>query len=239
MLPQKRISEETVLGRNSSYKFEDGYNDKVIEVECALFDREIGLRRQKLRDLAKWLSAQGNLIFDDEPDKYYIAQIYNSIGLGVNRLSDKFSITFICYPFAYSTYVNEYVILDSNVVLYSDIPIGYDLHNNFYITSNQNITVENFGTYEAKPIIEIDGTATNIVFAMEDVAFSLQNISTKTYIDCEKMICYYYDVYGKKQNKLIDFTGNFLTLKPGTNRVSITGADLNCNVFMNYRNTYL
>ncbi|WIF94312.1 distal tail protein Dit [Caminicella sporogenes] len=239
LLPQRRITEEVVINRHSSYKFENGYSDRIIQIQCSLADRDIGLRRQKLREIAGWLSIEGQLIFDDEPDKYYIGRLDSEIGLTVNTLFDRFTLNFRCKPFAKSTYINEYVILDSDVVLYSDIPVGYDLQNNFYVTNNVNGKIYNFGTYETDMIVEIDGTAKQIIIGTDTETFTINNIAEKTYVDTENMICYTIDIFGKKQNKLQDFEGVFPKLKTGENNIYIKGTALNCNVFFNFRNTYL
>lgn len=57
----------------------------------------------KVREIFAWLRGEGQLIYDDEPDKYYYA-VSNQL-ISVTRISDeicKFSIRFTCLPFAYS-----------------------------------------------------------------------------------------------------------------------------------------
>lgn len=238
LLPKKRFSEETVLGRDGSYKFENNYNDKVISIRCILLEKDLFLRRQKMREIANWLSGEGELIFDYEPDKFYKAKVFNQIDNSIQYSADEFTVTFNVYPIAYSTYINEHVTLDDDIILYSDLLLS-QLQNHFEVSSDFHGTITNIGTYEALPIIEIDGTATNIVIGVGDRQFGISNVTQKTYVDCDNMICYTVDVQGKKINKLKDFSGEFIELKSGVNNLSIEGSNLNVDVFFNFRNAYL
>jgi phage-related protein len=237
-LAKKRIVEEVVPNRHGSYKFENGYEDKIIELECVFIESDFTLRRLKMREISQWLSQEGQLILDYESDKYYIGRLVG-ISTKIDNSVDILNLTFKVKPFAYSTYLNENVILDSEVYLYSYIPVGYDLENNFYVTGYQEATVTNLGTFEAMPVIEIDGTADSISVSNSTGGFTIQNITEKVYVDCEKMLCYTIDAYGEKVNKLIDFTGSFVKIPVGDSTFTIDGTNLNVNVFFNYRNTYL
>lgn len=239
MLPQKRQSEEIIPKRHGSIKFDNGYADRIIEVECYFLENGYENRRQIIRDIALWLATSGQLIFDDEPEKYYDAEIISNVGVSIDAAFDTFSLNFICKPFAKSTYLNEDIVLDSDIVLYSNVPLGYDLINNFYVTGNRNGIVNNLGTFEAELFFEITGTATSLTLATDSDSFTIKNITQKTYIDSENMRVYTIDVPVKKVNKLADFTGTFPKLKPGENNIAVSGVNLNCNIFFNYRNTYL
>ncbi len=215
---EKRVSEETVPTKDSSYKFEDGYNDNIIPIECRVDIEDEKERRKILRDIASWLNGEGKLIFDDEPDLSYRANSYSLVGLkeGVNH--EAFTLAFVCHPFACSE------------------PIQVQRTG---ISSQTKTLVSNRGTVEHKPLIEIAGTATAIAFTWPTGAFSIANITKKTYIDCDRMIVYTFDDFGKKQNKLMDYTGAFLALQPGTTEISISGTNLNIDVVINTQDAYL
>lgn len=238
-LAQKRYTEETIPNRNGSFKFEDGFNDKVIKLECVLIESDFTLKRLKMREVAEWLSQGGELVLDYETDKYYKVKMLNDITPNIENSIDGFTIVFLAYPLQYSTYVNELVFLENDIYLLTELPLGADLQNTFYVTDFTTGTLNNLGTYEATPIIEIEGTATSISISNITGGMTIQNIAEKTYIDCEKMVCYTLDAYGNKVNKLIDFTGQFITIPAGESNIQIDGTNLNCNVYFNYRNTYL
>lgn len=238
LIAQKRVSEEVVLGRDGSYKFEGGYADKSITLNCILLENDLILKRQKAREVAQWLSGEGELIFDYEPDKFYKAKVVNQIDNSIQYSADEFTVTFNVYPIAHSTYINEQVTLDDDVILYSDLLLS-QLQNHFEVFDNFYGTITNIGTYRALPLIEIDGTAATIVIRIGDKQFSISNITQKTYVDCDKMICYILDGHGKKINKLKDFSGRFVELESGENNLSIEGSNLNVDVFFNFRNAYL
>lgn len=216
--PAKRVSEEVIPGKHGSYKFEDGYNDRLIAAKCSLLVQGIENRRATARAIASWLSRQDILRFDDEPDKYYIGRLDEQIDLDTAVAFDTFSLSFVCHPIAYSEIIQ---VKRKN------------------ITAPAKMLVSNRGTVEYKPLIEISGTATTVTFTCPAGAFSIANITKKTYIDCDRMIVYTYDAFGKKQNKLMDYTGSFLALQPGTTEISISGTNLNIDVVINTQDAYL
>ncbi|WP_066499865.1 phage tail domain-containing protein [Abyssisolibacter fermentans] len=217
-LAEKRYTEEIIPNRDSSYKFENGYEDKIIELQCTLIESNYVLRRSKIRNIVQWLDNGGNLIFDYEKDKYYIVKLYKSINLEAVLSLDIFVITFTAYPFQYSTELKK-----------------HEVHVDGYTELN----ILNSGTYITTPIITIDGTADSITISNSTGVFTIQNITEKVYVNCEKMICYTLDAYGKKVNKSIDFTGNYLNIPLGASQIVVDGTNLNCNVLINYKHTYL
>lgn len=238
LLPQKKVSEETVINKHGSYKFEDGYSDKIIDVECILINGTLQERRLKAREIAVWLSQKGNLIFDHEPDKYYVVEYVNEINPEFLERHNVFTITFVCEPFAYSIYSNEdaYMLPDFKI----DGEMALYLNTTFNdIYEPTTVKVSNLGTCDALPIIEIDGMALSIIIGTDTESFSIEPMMEKTYVDCKNMIVYTVDQYGKKQNKLSDFVGNFIKLKPGINDISIEGTYLGVNISFKFKNAYL
>jgi len=60
--------------------------------------------RAKAREMARWLSGKGMLVFDDEPDKAYDAAVYGYVGIEQLELlpAGLLTVTFECQPFAES-----------------------------------------------------------------------------------------------------------------------------------------
>ena len=54
------------------------YEERLITIICILTKK---LTRAETREIAYWLSRKGRLTLWDEPDKYYIAEIYDSVDI--------------------------------------------------------------------------------------------------------------------------------------------------------------
>ncbi|RKL63014.1 hypothetical protein DXT63_08440 [Thermoanaerobacteraceae bacterium SP2] len=101
LLPSIRQVEEVIPGMHGVYDYSSGeLEDRIIEVDCAI----VGDLRSKARQIASWLysATRGKLIFDDEPDKYYLAKINNRIDLEQTINLGRFTLQFKCEPFAYT-----------------------------------------------------------------------------------------------------------------------------------------
>lgn len=218
LLPKLRISEQIIPNKSSSYKFLDGYEDKVIKVTLKLIDNDYIERRKTARLVAKWLSGKGKLYFDYEPDKYYIAQVFDQVEPQIEKNIDTMEVTFLCEPLAVS---------DENGIIKNNI------------TNSETVILINNGTYKSKPVFEITGTATSITFASDGGSFSISDITEKTIVNCKNMLCYTVDGLEQKTNKLKDFTGNFIEVEPGLTEVAISGTSLNVNVTIKINDTYL
>ncbi|AOY76922.1 distal tail protein Dit [Clostridium formicaceticum] len=216
----KRIAEETINNRHSSIKFDDAYNDIIIPVTIFLIEKDITLRRQILREMAYWLDGEGKLIFDDEQDKYYTARVDSGIVTSNDLHFDSFTVEFICEPFAYTN------------------PILVESKS---ITSETKLLVTNNGTYETKPVFEINGNATSLTIMTPTESITLLNINQKTIIDTEKMLCYTFSSFGNKVNKLMDLQGAIdrLKLPVGTTELTLTGNNMNVNVIVKLQEKYL
>jgi len=111
MLPVLRKRELVIPGRHGAYDFSDNTFDKrFIEVELRYVGTSISELRTRARTIAYWLSGYSgtkNLVFSDEPDKWYVAKIYSEVDLqNFFRLGEA-TVLFECQPFAYAT-LDEY-----------------------------------------------------------------------------------------------------------------------------------
>lgn len=113
LLPELNNYNITIPGKDGVYEVDtQTYKNRIIPVQLGLLgnytEEEL---RTKSREVAYWLSQKGNLIFDDEPDKYYYGRIYNAVNFvqyGSNDyLSEGFNsatcdINFDLHPMAQS-----------------------------------------------------------------------------------------------------------------------------------------
>ena len=105
LLPAKTQAAYMIPGRDGTYDSSDfDYQNRIITVQIAFFGSENDMEslRKKVRDIAKWLSGQGNLIFDDEPDKAYTAKVTSGISLSQIVRQGQATVSFDCQPFAES-----------------------------------------------------------------------------------------------------------------------------------------
>ena len=125
LLPTLRKREIAVPGKHGTYDFGDNvYDDRIISVAISYIGTSFNELRLRARDISAWLSQTSykELIFSDEPDKYYLAKIYNTAGLETFFRLGKATIQFECQPFAlYVVTSSEDVYLDDGVPLNSGI----------------------------------------------------------------------------------------------------------------------
>lgn len=138
VLPPLIHREITVPGKHGRYDFgKNKYDNRLIPVRFSSVNRDLGSLRKRIRDIAGWLYGEGRLKFDDEPDKYYQAKIYDSIALEQFASLGVFDVTFECEPFAYSeTNTQEVTRTDKTPIF---------VVNSGTIETPQEITITNTG----------------------------------------------------------------------------------------------
>ena len=98
--PKTRANYITIPHRNGVVDFGGKwYDQRRITVRCmATYD----LTRAQVREIAYTLSKKARLYLFTEPEKYYIAQLYEAAGLNyeINKYW-QFDLNFLCDPFAY------------------------------------------------------------------------------------------------------------------------------------------
>lgn len=219
ILPRLKKVEVEVTGRHGTLDAGNNtYEKRYISINFLKKDKSLEDLRKNIRLIAKWLSGKGKLRFDDEPELYYEARVYNSISLDQVAKNGIFTVIFECQPFAYS---------DINRIT---SPL---------IITNHNMILINNGTLEHEPLIEVDGTATSVTLASDGGSFSINNITQRTYIDCKNMLCYTKGALNEKVNKLPDFTGNFLKLNPGNTLLEISGTSMSLVVAVDMQDVYI
>lgn len=100
ILPPLRSRKITIPERHGAYDFGAKYYDeRGLQLNCVTIKT---LKREQVREISWLLSSKSEIRIWNEPDKYYIGRIYDSAALNqVRRFANKFTLTFICEPFAY------------------------------------------------------------------------------------------------------------------------------------------
>ncbi len=250
MLPTLRKRQLVIPSKHGVYDFGDNTNDvRVISVKFTYTEADLNSLRLKARAVAAWLSGEGQLIFDDEPDKYYQAKVYTSVKISDTAYTAEFSVQFECQPMAqYVVSTGEDIILDSILPLNSDVLLKPVDNFKFNITSSPTeVIFENWGTSDINYKSQV-GALSKIIITGSFVTFSITlNGKTLNYneavnngtVTIDNVNC---TVKLGGVNKLSVVTGDlasFLKLVPGTNTATITGTGLNCSVLFDFIPLYI
>lgn len=149
--PEKREEKIIIPGRDGYLTQSDGsYEGEVKPVEFDYFD-------DRFDDIKQWLTGSGEVIFSNEPDRYYKARIINKLDLA--RVLEKFHsgiIQFDCQPFGYLQ--DELIEITNSTTIYNQANVNSQpyikIYGNGYATlkiNNEIIKFTNISDY-----IELD-----------------------------------------------------------------------------------
>lgn len=177
------------------------------------------------------------LIYDYEPDKYYLARYSGSMPIERYLRMGKFELPMIAYdPHAYSVAETNDITWDSDIPFESDILFDIGDYT-FTINNPQKISIDNFGSLVVRPVIELSGSATGLTLTINGESFSFGDFTNASFlIDAER-----YAVIKNGQNFLSGMKGNLerLELFPGGNSINISGSNLNINLLFKFKAKYI
>ncbi|HEK9103332.1 TPA: phage tail family protein [Bacillus pseudomycoides] len=177
------------------------------------------------------------LIFDYEPDKYYMVRYSGNIP--INRLFSmgKFELPLTAYdPHAYSVFdTSDDVLWGDDIPFMSDIPFGIGDFS-YEVTTPTTVQIENVGSLVVRPIINIIGSASSMTLTVNGKSFSVGGFPEGAVLLIDSQ---HYVVTRDGQNYLSKMTGDFLELMPGKNSVSITGTNLNLQISFEFHAKYM
>ncbi|EJO5346378.1 phage tail family protein [Clostridium botulinum] len=198
--PEQRGEKVTIPGRSGYLTMTDNdYEGEVKPVEFDYFDNNFD-------DIKTWLSGSGEVVFSNEPDRYYKARIINKIAL--DQVLKKFH---------------------SGIVQFDCQPFGYSRNDNSIIKITETKGITNPGTVESTPVITIYGYG-NIDLNINDNIINLTNVSNHIIIDSEIMDC-----YRDAQLMNNYMKGDFPIFKPGINKISWMGNVQRIEIKPNWR----
>ena len=195
--PQMRVKETIIDGVDGSIIEELGYEsyDKTIAVGL-----KIGA---DVDEITEYFTGSGEVIFSNEPNRYYRAQIIKGIDYSRLLRYRVAKVTFRVQPFKY-----EY----NEVEIYNNNPSGAN-----------EMTVTNVGNYFSKPLITITGSgkvelSVNGTYVC-DYTFVSNPIGAETVIiDSEKQ-----DAYLGNELKNMNMNGGFPIFEKGISVLSWSG----------------
>lgn len=77
------------------------YDNRIITVMFAYSFKTLADMQSKKRQTAAWLSGLDKLVFDDEPDKYYDAKVFEAVPVEQKPHVMTVQVGFECQPYAY------------------------------------------------------------------------------------------------------------------------------------------
>lgn len=194
--PKMRTQIDTIDGRAG---------DIVTQLGFAAYDKtiEIGLYGDfDLDDVISYFNSSGQVVFSNEPDKYYNYQILDQIDFQRLIRFRTAKVKMHVQPFKYSSVEGT---------------------KTFTSFTNNQITIKNNGNYFSKPIITITGTGTiNLSLNGEQVLVIDMSNASSIVLDTANM-----EAYNPSDQSLLnrDVTGDYnnLYLNVGSNTISWTG----------------
>ena len=191
--PKMRVDKIEIDGRDGDIIEKVGYES---------YDKNVGIgltRNYDINEVIKYFTGDGELTLSDEPDKVYIASIFDDVDYDRLLQIRKATVKFHVQPF-------KYLKDESKVSL--------------NVTTQTSVEVENKGLEVSKPIILLEGSGT-VEIAVNGVnifKYTFPSGESRVTIDSLKEEAYFEGVY-KNRNML----GEFPKLQVGNNTISWTG----------------
>ena len=122
LLPRLQPRQVKIPGRHGLYDLGDHkYENRLLALDCFVQRQGLPELRQLARELAHWLSVKARLVFDDEPDKYYLGRLYEQVDFENILGSGFFSLVFEVEPFAHG----ESLTVSKTVTTADKIELNY------------------------------------------------------------------------------------------------------------------
>ena len=117
-LPPKRSRKINIPGRSGSYDYgAKNWEERTVRLECVLMRQ---MKKEEFREIVYLLSKKGRLRLWNEPEKYYVAELYDSPNVDDFYLEEmrEFELSFVCGPFAYGENVTTALTDGRNKIAY-------------------------------------------------------------------------------------------------------------------------
>lgn len=118
LTPAKRPRKVQIPMRSGMYDFgAQNWEERTVRIECTL-ERKIS--RGELREIAGALSRKSQLRLWDEPDKYYMGELYDPAEIldYYDEAMRDFTLSFVCEPFALGPVIAAPLTMGSNSIAY-------------------------------------------------------------------------------------------------------------------------
>jgi len=191
--PKMRVRIDTIDGKDGAETVNLGFEAYTKIVKIGL------TRNYDVDNIISWLHGNGHIQFSNEPDRYYRAQVHDTIDFEKLLRSKTANIKFFVQPFKYSATERTKTV---------------------DVSASSAVEVRNAGNYFSKPIITFTGKGTSdiSVNGIQKCKLYLGETSESITLDADKEEAYYGDTLKNRQ-----MDGKFITLDVGRNVISWTG----------------
>ncbi|CAI3193080.1 phage tail domain-containing protein [Clostridium neonatale] len=196
-IPTSNYNYDTIeVDGGENLTIENGFSDIEFKIDFAYFaePEEYLMKKQRID---RWLISNANkyLIYSlDEFSAYKVKKVAIDSTTTTSRSVRHFTVTFTCVGLKYLSSGLKPLVLTSS-----------------------GIELNNFGTYESKPILKIYGSG-NVAVNINGNSFTVKNISSYVVIDSELKEC-----YKDSTNMGKNMTGDYPILSIGKNTISWIG----------------
>lgn len=251
LLPAIRRREFEIFGKSGIIDIgNNDYAPKIMTVKLTYIGANLVDLRSKARLLASWLNSStwGKLIFDDEPDKYYLARVKDGIDLSNILMAGEMTVEFECQPFACMAVDtgDDLTWDEADFPWLTEISWNMVKSYQFSATGVNSFAFDNPGTQEigcnspqgSKFNIIVSGIWTTLSLTLNGKTLKyLESGTGELVIDNVEM-----EVTLNGANKLSALDGDidsFLSVMPGENTIQITGTGLNVTVTLDFTPMWL
>lgn len=210
LLPELNNYFETIPGREGLLDYGSDHQQREIVLSCMVLAVSEQDLKEKSRAIAAWLDpAKGlkRLIFDTEPDKFYLARVTRGVQVEQIAKQGRFEVTFTAPdPYAYA--------LDDQIFTY---------------TQTGNYVFKRDGTAISYPRVEIKGTNTKgsgtirITLNDKSIGYTGDLSGSELLVIDSDLLTAYKEANGQRVSAINDIDSvDFPVTKPGQNEVVIT-----------------
>ena len=193
----RQVQYISIPGRDGHLIYDDP-NESLAPIsiipECSIED----VSEENLREIKRWLSGSGELIFSDEPNVYWKARLDTQIDYSIPlKLMHQFALVFDCFPYAFTKRGDKPLVFNPTTTLWQTIMM------NEYSRSLPHIKI----------------------FAQGDVGLNINGVennfySINNYIECDSEL---QQCYKGNMNLGMNMSGEFPVLVEGKNVIQFTG----------------
>lgn len=224
---------------HGAYDFGADLGPRPLPLECAFNERNPYQLQRRISALAEYLlDGEGNprtipLIFELQPDRHYMVRYSGQ--LPVERVAGlgKFSLPFLAYdPFAYSIYDSDDINVDTPILV--DTEISLDAAYNFAVNGPVALPIENYGSLNVKPVIEIAGSFSTLSLTVGGVVTTYNvPMSGTLVLDFQRRTARI-----GSDNALLHTNARFGVLPRGVSTVTVGGTGLNFSMAIKFKAKY-
>jgi phage-related protein len=244
ILPETRQQEDDLPGLDGSLDLGTEYGPRQIELEVFVKADSKTELHSKLAKIASIFSPRRGiqpLVITPQTGKLFYVKFNGSLSLEkIGSMNGKFTIPLKAFdPFAYSVNdTSEPIRLGQGYTLGQGLRLG-DSYTFEAKQASTNFSVYHAGTHEAKPLIRVTGTGSNLVLTNDSTEEGLIVDLTLLQGDILEIDCKLNRIAINGSNAFYAFSGVYPKLVEGENIFTLTSSNPNLQIEFIFRHTYL